>query len=272
MYPNISGPILFPWQLSAVPKGSIVVVLATNISIGLELLKSVDLSQATLVATDIAGNVDAGSNIINYSDVWLYCIYKDRDALSRIASAVMRAKPSARASLAPLTPLLAAVAVAGVAASMYRAFEDKLKDFVDKAKRVIPLPILVLLRVKVEKEDALSHPLRRAIYETVVSNGTVKPSDLLRLGSRATIEWHVWILIRAGLVSEVRIGKKRYLIDPTNPEKAVKTLVQIDEDARCIAENSGRSPKELTAICGTDEEAVNRVLELVRKAQFTVMT
>ena len=55
MYPNISGPILFPWQLSAVPRGSIVVVLATNISIGLELLKSVDLSQATLVATDKIG-------------------------------------------------------------------------------------------------------------------------------------------------------------------------------------------------------------------------
>jgi len=32
MYPNISGSILLPWQLSTAPRGSIAVVLATNIS------------------------------------------------------------------------------------------------------------------------------------------------------------------------------------------------------------------------------------------------
>lgn len=269
MYPNISGSILFPWQINTVPRNSIVVVLATNISLGLELLKSVDLSQATLVVTDIARNVDAGSNIINYSDVWLYCIYKDRDALNRIASTVMHAKPSANASLAPLTPLLVAVAVAGVAASMYRAFEDRLKDFVDKVKRVIPLPILVLLRIKIEKEEALNHPLRRAIYEVITKSGAIKLYDLLKLGSRASIEWHVWILIRTGLVSEVRVGKKRYLIDPTNTEQSLKTLIQLDEDVKCIAENGAKRLKELIAICRADEETVNRVLELIRKAQFT---
>jgi predicted transcriptional regulator len=180
----------------------------------------------------------------------------------------MRAKPSASASLAPLTPLLVAVAVVG-AASMYRAFEDGLKDFVDKVKRVIPLPILVLLRIKIEKEEALNHPLRRAIYEVITKSGAIKFYDLLKLGSRASIEWHVWILIRTGLVSEVRVGKKRYLIDPTNTEQSLKTLIQLDEDVKCIAENSTKRLKELTAICGADEKAVNRVLELIRKAQFT---
>jgi hypothetical protein len=247
MYPNISGHILFPWQINTVPRNSIVVVLATNISIGLELIKSVDLSQATLVATDIVGNVDVGNSIINYSDAWLYCIYKDRDALNRIARAVMSVKPSVSTSQASLTPLLVAVAVVGVAASMYRAFEDKLKDFIDKVKRVIPLPILVFLRIKIEKEEALNHPLRRAIYEVITNSGVIKLYDLLKLGSRASIEWHVWILIRTGLVSEVRVGKKRYLIDPANTEQSLKTLIQLDEDVKCIAENSTKRLKELTS-------------------------
>jgi len=269
MYPNISGPILFPWQINTVPRNSIVVVLATNISIGLELIKSVNLSQATLVATDIVGNVDVGNSIINYSDVWLYCIYKDRDALNRIARAVMSVKPSVSTSQASLTPLLVAVAVVGVATSIYRAFEDKLKDFIDKVKRVIPLPILVLLRIKIEKEEALNHPLRRAIYEVITNSGAIKLYDLLKLGSRASIEWHVWILIRTGLVSEVRVGKKRYLIDPANTEQSLKTLIQLDEDVKCIAENNTKRLKELTAICRTDEETINRVLELIRKTQST---
>jgi hypothetical protein len=269
MYPNISGPILFPWQINTVPRNSIVVVLATNISIGLELIKSVDLSQATLVATDIVGNVDVGNSIINYSDAWLYCIYKDRDALNRIARAVMSVKPSVSTSQASLTPLLVAVAVVGVATSIYRAFEDKLKDFIDKVKRVIPLPILVLLRIKIEKEEALNHPLRRAIYEVITNSGAIKLYDLLKLGSRASIEWHVWILIRTGLVSEVRVGKKRYLIDPANIEQSLKTLIQLDEDVKCIAENSTKRLKELIAICRTDEETINRVLELIRKTQST---
>lgn len=269
MYPNISGPILFPWQINTVPRNSIVVVLATNISIGLELIKSVDFSQATLVATDIVGNVDVGNSIINYSDVWLYCIYKDRDALNRIARAVMSVKPSVSTSQASLTPLLVAVAVVGVAASMYRAFEDKLKDFIDKVKKVIPLPILVFLRIKIEKEEALNHPLRRAIYEVITNSSAIKLRDLLKLGSRASIEWHVWILIRTGLVSEVRVGKKRYLIDPANTEQSLKALIQLDEDVKCIAENSTKRLKELIAICRTDEETINRVLELIRKTQFT---
>lgn len=271
MYPNISGHILFPWQINTVPRNSIVVVLATNISIGLELIKSVDLSQATLVVTDIVGNVDVGNSIINYSDAWLYCIYKDRDALNRIARAVMSVKSSVSASQASLTPLLVAVAVAvvGVAASMYRAFEDKLKDFIDKVKKVIPLPILVLLRIKIEKEEVLNHPLRRAIYEVITNSGAIKLRDLLKLGSRASIEWHVWILIRTGLVSEVRVGKKRYLIDPANIEQSLKTLIQLDEDVKCIAENSTKRLKELIAICRTDEETINRVLELIRKTQST---
>jgi len=269
MYPNISGPILFPWQINTVPRNSIVVVLATNISIGLELIKSVDFSQATLVATDIVGNVDVGNSIINYSDVWLYCIYKDRDALNRIARAVMSVKPSVSTSQASLTPLLVAVAVVGVAASMYRAFEDKLKDFIDKVKKVIPLPILVFLRIKIEKEEALNHPLRRAIYEVITNSSAIKLRDLLKLGSRASIEWHVWILIRTGLVSEVRVGKKRYLIDPANIEQSLKTLIQLDEDVKCIAENSTKRLKELIAICRTDEETINRVLELIRKTQST---
>jgi hypothetical protein len=269
MYPNISGPILFPWQINTVPRNSIVVVLATNISIGLELIKSVDFSQATLVATDIVGNVDVGNSIINYSDAWLYCIYKDRDALNRIARAVMSVKPSVSTSQASLTPLLVAVAVVGVAASMYRAFEDKLKDFIDKVKRVIPLPILVFLRIKIEKEEALNHPLRRAIYEVITNSSAIKLYDLLKLGSRASIEWHVWILIRTGLVSEVRVGKKRYLIDPANTEQSLKTLIQLDEDVKCIAENSTKRLKELIAICRTDEETINRVLELIRKTQST---
>jgi len=269
MYTNISGPILFPWQINTMPRNSIVVVLATNISIGLELIKSVDLSQVTLVATDIVGNVDVGNNIINYSDAWLYCIYKDRDALNRIARAVMSVKPSVSTSQASLTPLLVAVVVVGVAASMYRAFEDKLKNFIDKVKRVIPLPILVFLRIKIEKEEALNHPLRRAIYEVITNSGAIKLYDLLKLGSRASIEWHVWILIRTGLVSEVRVGKKRYLIDPANTEQSLKTLIQLDEDVKCIAENSTKRLKELIAICRTDEETINRVLELIRKTQST---
>lgn len=268
LYPNISGSIVFPWQLNTVPRNSIVVILATNISIGLELLKLVDLSQAILVATDIVGNVDAANGIINHSDAWLYCIYKDRSALDRIARVIMSAKPFRSASPAPLTPLLAATVI-GAVVSMYRAFEDKLKDFVDKVKRVIPLPILVLLRIKIEKEEALNHPLRRAIYEAITKSGAIKLYDLLKLGSRASIEWHVWILIRTGLVSEVRVGKKRYLIDPANTEQSLKTLIQLDEDVKCIAENSTKRLKELLAICRTDEEAVNRVLELIRKTQFT---
>jgi hypothetical protein len=269
MYPNISGPILFPWQINTVPRNSIVVVLATNISIGLELIKSVDLSQTTLVATDIVGNVDVGNSIINYSDAWLYCIYKDRDALNRIARVIMSVKPSVSTSQASLTPLLVVVAVVGVATSIYRAFEDKLKDFIDKVKRVIPLPILVFLRIKIEKEEALNHPLRRAIYEVITNSGAIKLYDLLKLGSRASIEWHVWILIRTGLVSEVRVGKKRYLIDPANIEQSLKTLIQLDEDVKCIAENSTKRLKELIAICRTDEETINRVLELIRKTQST---
>jgi hypothetical protein len=178
LYLNISGPILFPWQLNTVPRNSIVVILATSISIGLELLKLVDLSQATLVASDIVENVDVANSIINHSDVWLYCIYKDRSALDRIARIIMSVKPFRSASPAPLTPLLVAAAV-GAVVSMCRAFEDKLKDFVDKVKKVIPVPMLVLLRIKIEKEEALNHLLRRAIYEAITKSGAIKLYDLL---------------------------------------------------------------------------------------------
>jgi len=263
LYPEASGDIFFSWQLSSLPHGAVAVLLATNISsksdveVAMQLVKS---SGASYIYTDA---VNSTGYRVNASDAWLYCIYKDGEALKRIAMGV--AVNSGGGVLTQLgLGLLIAVAVFSAASlALYQTLREKIEELLKRVRVVAP-PIL---RVKVSREEALNHPLRKALYETISSAGAVRYAELMRFGSRATIEWHLWVLLRSGLVAELRVGRKRYIVDMTNLVTALNTLVQVDEEVKCIVESGEKPPKLLTELCNTDLRAVFSVLELYSKAK-----
>jgi hypothetical protein len=39
----------------------------------------------------------------------------------------------------------------------------------------------------------------------------------MELGSKATVDWYLWVLTRGKLLTELRLGKGRYVVDVRKP-------------------------------------------------------
>jgi len=265
LYPEARGEIFFPWQLSSVSRETVVVVLATNISSTSDVETILSWAKAhrgfTYISTDV---LNISRYRIKVDDIWLYCIYKDGEALKRIAEEILNVGgSSSKLDIEEAYILVAVIGVATTSISLLQLFKEKIEEFFNRVRIFIP-PIL---RIKISREEALNHPLRKAIYNAVASTGIMRYTDLVKLGSKASIEWHIWILLRSGILVELKVGRKRYIVDISKASKALDILVQIDEKVKCVIENMEKSPKIVTELCDTDIRSVYSVLELYSKAK-----
>jgi DNA-binding transcriptional ArsR family regulator len=264
-YPELRGVILYPEQELNEPV-DLAVFLGLNITTRLSEIarNSLDKFSSRTIYTDFLKPDGA----IPTSDLWRYCIDEDEEALDRIAEIIIKnisvkSQPQINLPLHPLVPVLVATVVATISISQW----DRLKDLTRRIKLPLPLIIPILLRQKIKIDEVLNHPLRKRIYELVYQNGVVPFSEILEIGSKASIEWHTYVLIRSGLVLELKItngrNKKRYLAI-NNPDILEKTLPKIDERFKCILENITLDSRVIAEICRLDHQSVIQVLRAIR--------
>jgi len=55
-------------------------------------------------------------------------------------------------------------------------------------KKTFMLLLFALLRVRIRSENLLEHPVRRTIYEKVISDKVIPISALMKISSRAVLE------------------------------------------------------------------------------------
>lgn len=72
---------------------------------------------------------------------------------------------------------------------------------------------------------------------------------------------------RSKLLAELRVGRRRYVVDSLNPSTALRALIELGERVRCVVENSGRPPRLVVKLCGLDQASTYSILELCRKAR-----
>ncbi len=260
-YPSISGIIVSPGQ--HIENTCLEVHLATNIS----LLTSHGATVAHYKSTSkntIYTDVLSDNGLLKNHDLWSYCLTNDNKTLEKIAREIQKTLENTENKFNPQLPIATLLAVIGTA-GLTISFLDEIKEFMRKHK--IPLlAIPVLLRTKIKYEDALEHPLRRQIYELISRNGAIPFSKILELGSKAVIEWHTFILIRSGLIKEIKIGrgsrKKRYLVKP-DPEVVYKVLSQLDERVECIIKHRKLSIEKITEICSVDRDSATTILKII---------
>lgn len=212
--------IVIPYQqLSGIPEEATLVVLFTNATSTegfehvAELLKN---SASRLVVTDIFYEYVSSKrglaldviNIVPTEHMWRYCIYRDKQSLV-IIEVALRPKP-------PISPYVLLTTVGGVIAvsASIHLSPPEVKEFVKRKFGKLLIAILssfLLLHMKMKRDDLFKHPVRVEIVKKVSSRKEVAFSELLReIGcSRATLEWHLSLLVRAKVLEEVRIGKRR---------------------------------------------------------------
>lgn len=211
--------VVIPYsQLSDVPSDMVLVVLFTNAtpSAGFEhvseLLNGLEIP---VVVTDVFYNYVSNNrglllnivSVISTDNTWQYCLYHDEISLAKIEIA-LRVRPGL-----PVFTLLAVVAgVIAVASSLH--FNPDVRELFRSASRrllLVLLGSLSLLHMKIRREELFNHPIRVEIVRIIYSRGEATFSELMKeIGcSRATLEWHLSILIRAKAIEEVRVGRKR---------------------------------------------------------------
>jgi predicted transcriptional regulator len=264
LYFNNSGIIAFSQSISDIDPDSYYVVLATNISSQAEISRVLELiltRNAKYVGTSILGTKN---NTISCEDLWSYCLYSDEEALKRIAEAI-RIKQE---HTSPPTVLPLVVGVVGLisvsAISINQSIRGRIKSILEKAWSTLVILFSILLRVRIRREDALEHPIRKAIYEKVSSEGVVPLSALAKTYSRGVLEWHISVLIRAGLLREVKVANKRFIIDVLNAQRALGRLADMDAGVECILKNinSSLSIKKISEMCSVEEWTVHTILDL----------
>ena len=55
-------------------------------------------------------------------------------------------------------------------------------------KKTFTLLFFTLLRIRIRSENLLEHPVRRTIYEKVISDKVIPISALMKISSRAVLE------------------------------------------------------------------------------------
>ncbi len=81
---------------------------------------------------------------------------------------------------------------------------------------------------KISSENVFENETRRKIYDTTELRSAISLNDLRRILKmpRATLEWHLFILERAGFVSTIKLLNKRYVYRNSNEEKAISHLLR----------------------------------------------
>lgn len=265
LYFRNSGVIVFSREVSDIDPGLYYVVLATNISSRTEISRILDLiltRNGKYVATSVVG---AGESVISHEDLWSYCLYGDEDALRRVVEAI---RVEERSQSPPLVLPLLVGAVALISAStisLNQSLRGRVKSLLERAWGALAVFFSILLGIRIRGMDVLEHPVRKAIYERVSSEGAVPVSALTKTYSRGVLEWHLSVLIRAGFLREVRVGNRRFIIDALNAQKALSRLAEIDARVECVLENikNSLSVQEVSEKCRVDERAVLTILNSV---------
>jgi len=290
-YPNLTGEIAILADLNGIKISSYrkVVFLGTSASLQRQLSEVVERltkdPPKTLIVSQYVGEYYGikASSYVPDEYIWKYCLYRDDKSLYNIAEIIWRSNGEPAQSLSQLLPFLAALSVGTIATSYLLSkhvgeFIEKLRTALIKLIGLIALPVL---RVKLEREEVLNHPLRKSIYDYVSSKVVVRLSDLMRELKlpRGTTEWHLHLLVKYGLVRELRVGRKRYVVDFSKPHNIVQELVSKDEDFKCVWElvakaqgYSGFSIDEKTISevsdkCGLDPREVEKIMNAINYLQ-----
>lgn len=225
-YRELRGLSTRYWENILIRDKTLVVVLYTNISpidAYRELHRLLDEVKAyqgivEVIATDVvSGYVDYPIEVvIDSEDIWMYCLHGDMEALNRIAQVIRRNIRSSEGFNMGLTASYYVVVAAAALTGITLSISDRTRDAVNKALKAILLLkfMLIVLGLKITREDALGHPLRSEIYKLIVENTCIAFPEIQRKLqlSRATLEWHISLLLRAGLIKEVKKNKTRHYV------------------------------------------------------------
>lgn len=281
-YPELNGTVIDVTGLSSLGEhGDVLVFLYSNASLPVNIPEigqsMLDNSVVTdLFAEKFLGNSHVAAGEIESDAIIRYCTEGDEGSLDYIASKI---REVARAGASPPAPPILLLSV-GAAALAGAALSQKAEDIAEKARslliRTLGLVVFSILGSLYKRpEDVInSSPARKAIWEYVNELGAVRFSQLLKKFDmpRGTLEWHIFLLAKFGLLKEIRIRRKRYIVDPNNKEKAAESLIELCPEARCVYEELSKNSPALTkrdieAIrkkCNISEAELRELLELFR--------
>jgi len=266
LFLNNTGIIVFPYTITSVTSSSYYVVLATNISFQSEVdrvLKLITTSSNTrYVGTSI---LSVSNNIISHEDLWSYCIYRDEDSLRRVFETISVREETSKSTLPLPLPIVALVVASIMVFSISQISQSSKEKIITAFKKAFILLLFTLLRFRIRSENLLEHPVRRAIYEKVISEKVVPISGLMKITNRAVLEWHLSVLVRAGIIREIRVVSKRFIIDLLNLREALSKLARIDARVECIlreATSNNNTLEEISRKCRVDERTVHTIISL----------
>jgi len=92
---------------------------------------------------------------------------------------------------------------------------------------------------KISSENVFENETRRKIYDTTELRSAISLNDLRRILKmpRATLEWHLFILERAGFVSTIKLLNRRYVYRNSNEEKAISHLLRNSKKLKPIVKS-----------------------------------
>ncbi|MEM1935120.1 MAG: helix-turn-helix transcriptional regulator [Sulfolobales archaeon] len=153
---------------------------------------------------------------ISAADLVAYCVNRDLDALARVAQVL---KPQSSPPVLKIEAISLVVAVA-VAATLTvgKELQVRFREPLRRVAATISTALsLLMAKTKLGYADLLNHPIRAAILEVLKTRGVADFGELMRYtkASRATLEWHLWVLKTRGLIVEVKSGRRRlYRVKP----------------------------------------------------------
>ena len=185
---NNTGSAAFSYTVTSVTSNSYYIILATNTSLQSEVdrvLKLITTSSTHYVGTSI---LSVSNNNISHEDLWSYCLYGDEEVLKRIVKFItVREETSKSTPLLPLT--IGVLIVASITAFSISQISQSSKEKITTVlKKTFILLLFTLLRVRIRSENLLEHPVRRTIYEKVISEKVIPISALMKISSRAVLE------------------------------------------------------------------------------------
>jgi len=148
--------------------------------------------------------------IVSAADLVAYCVYRDLDALARVAQVL---KPQSSPPVLKIEAILLVVAVAVAATlSVGKELQVRFREPLRRVAATISISLsLLMAKTKLGYADLLNHPIRATILEVLKTRGVADFGELMRYtkASRATLEWHLWVLKTRGLIVEVKSGRRR---------------------------------------------------------------
>lgn len=222
-YPGLRGSIVNVNEVEMtrpnIGRDTLVVFIYTNASsIGSYRSRLLEwqeiLSSHLVVSTDIVQNITGARNVILNDDIWSYCMYGDTESFNRVLGTIQNvlyqySPPRGEIPLVSLALFTSAI-ILGIA-TYFDELSNAFKGLIGRALSFVAI-FAMFLGLRIDRSKIFEHPTRQEIYRYLLENGDVSFSDLMNnlKCSRATLEWHLSLLIRAGIIEEYRRGKVRY--------------------------------------------------------------